>query len=140
MAIKNEDFINIIRTSLLASKELLKKINEEEYFLDKIVDIRLLHRKLSTELEEYLSSPHYDQYEEAGLVKGKSFLREVYIEIKNICEEIGIEVFFTRPKTEEFKKRIFAYYKLSNIDINGLIFYNRKTKVYEEDINDLSLD
>lgn len=140
-SIKNEEFINIVNSTLLAGKSLLKKINSDEYFFDKLLDIRSLHGKLEKELEEFITYPNYEYYcEQNNLPDPKIKVRDICMEIQSISKEIGVKVVFTKRDTLEFNKRIFAYYTLEDTPINGLIYYNRKTKTYVEDISNLELD
>lgn len=138
-AVKNDEFMNIILTCLPVSNILQKKIFENEFFLEKILDIRSSHQRLSKELEEIILYPNYDLYEENGLVKGKEHIRSIYKDIKDICNEIGITVVFTKLKSVEFNKRIFCFYKIEGQDINGLIYYNKIIKKKKEGIEDLEL-
>jgi hypothetical protein len=85
-----------------------------------------------------LLSPNYIQYEKQKLVKGRNYMRELCMDISRICKEVEIDVFFPKKETLEFKKRIIAIYKINNIDISGLIYYN-KSKVEKEEINNINL-
>lgn len=141
-SIKNDEFLNVVNTCLISAPELINKINTQEGFLDRILDIRSMHTKLSKELNEILEYPNYDLYEKHGMVNGKDHIHDLYVEIRNICRETGVQVVFTKEKTFEFKKRIFAYYSINGKDINGLIYYNKKIKksVEKEDINNLNIE
>lgn len=141
---KDKELLNIIRVCSLSEGVLLNKIKTVENFLEQILELRNLHQKLSKELDEYLM-PNYEVYEKEKLVKGIKWIREQYIEIRNICNNIGISVIFSDKDSEEFKKHIFAYYSIKNekgehYNIDGLIYYHAyKAKIVKNEIDNLEL-
>lgn len=140
MSLSNDEYKNIILSCLTVSGELSNKINSVEGWLEKLIDIRSLHKKISKELEEIIMYPNYDTYEKHGMVNGKDYIRSLCLEQIEQCKELGISVVFTKKGTIEFKKKVFAYYKLNGKDINGLIYYNKKLKIKEEEISEEGIE
>lgn len=127
----SEQYKELIHCCLKNGKSLTERINCIEGFIDNLDDLVKIHKKIQKELEDYLM-PHYDEYEKQGLVKGKEYLRELFRDIKTICFQSSIDVVFTKDGTEEFKKKIFAYYSIDGNSINSLIYYNKVLKVNNE--------
>ena len=136
---KEQEFLSIVNSCLSNSAILIEKINSVELFLDKIIDLRNLHLKLSKELEFKLM-PNYDVYFEQGLVKGNQYIYDLKVDIYRICVEIGAVAFFPDEKTLEFKRRLFAVYRIRDFDISNLIYFNEKEKQKYKNLDHLDLD
>lgn len=138
MAVKEEEFKSIVLAINKNNKFINDGIVTKENFLENIIDIRKLHAKYLREADDFLLSPNYEQYEAAKLVKGRGYMRDLCVDIRRICTEVGIKVIFPLIETLEFKKRIIAIYMVENTDISGLIYYN-KAKIEKENIDNYNL-
>ena len=137
---KELEFLSVVNSCLVNNAALLERVSSVERFLDAILDIRELHSKLHKESEFYMM-PNYDVYEKQGLVKGVQYIRDLYIEIKKVCEEVGITVFFTKKDSIEYSKRIFVIYRIGESNISGLVYYNKIEKERTElNLEELNLD
>lgn len=101
--------------------------------IDYLVQLKDLHQKYSKEVNEYLYYPKHD------LSKARLLVHE----IRNVCKKSEIfEVVFTKNKTLEFKKGIFAYYRIVGyeIPITDLISFGKKEKQSTAGMEDINED
>lgn len=134
----SDQFKQLILCCIKNSNTLVAYYHSIPGFLDKLDNLKKMHQKLHKESEDILLNPNYDLHAENKLCKGKEWVRDLCKEIRSVCKECCMEVVFTKPKTEEYKNRIFAYYKMSGKDVSELIYFN-KAKTEEQEINDLEI-
>lgn len=140
MGKKEQEFLSIVNCCMLHRDAIFEKVNHIEGFMLKILDLKNTHAKLQKESEFYIM-PNYDEYEKQNLVKGVEYIRSLYKDILCICNEIGIKVFFPKKETIEYKKRIFAIYRIGEQDISALIYFNEKDKDrIKNKLDDLELE
>ena len=141
MAIKNEEYENLMVTFAINSDVIIEGFKNHCNFVDELLNIRKLHSMYLKEAEIFILHPNYETYAKEGIVKGREYMRDLCQDIRNTCSEIGIHVIFTNRESLEFKNRIIAYYKIGNNDVSGLIYFNsEKIKIIKENINNLNLE
>lgn len=135
----SDEYIKLLKSAF----EISKKIDCIDEVIPFINQIRLIHKKLQTELEYYLIDPiSYEKPEE------REKILAIAREIKEICISSGsIKYVFNKLPNEhiEFRSlykfnKSFARYSYKDVDITNIIVFITGDKKYKYIKDEVSID